>query len=127
MLSDYLTVPLSSYILIKVLDGRRLLTWSVRPWRWKALCSRRNVWMLLLIVVIASTGVYYAAFAMILLCVAGVVSALNARRWIPLAEVLAVVLATAGFAFANDLPGVIYHQPVKPVGHRPHRTVKRSG
>jgi phosphoglycerol transferase len=108
LLSQYVTAPIATYLAISILDGRRLFTGCRGPRQWRELLTRRNAWLLLLVIVIASTGVYYAAFSILILAACGISAAVTRRRVAPLAHTLVLVAAIAGVVFLNDLPNAVY-------------------
>jgi hypothetical protein len=111
LLSSYITVPIATYLTVAILDGaslfsRRRQALGLRGWP-----SRRNLFMLVLCVMIGSLGIYYAAFTMLLVGSAGIASSAGKRNWRPFVQAAAVIGAIGAMAFVNDLPGAIYrHQ-----------------
>jgi phosphoglycerol transferase len=79
-LSAYYSLALAAYLFLCVLDDRQLFAHRAPPSRriltW---ATARTGWTVLLCVVIASTGLYYAVFGLVLL-LAGTLLALLARR-----------------------------------------------
>jgi phosphoglycerol transferase len=108
LLSEYISVPLATYMIISILDGRRILTGGLRPFAWRSLLSSRNLFMLLLCVVIGSCGVYYAVFAIIILIAASLASGARLRSWAPPAQAAVIIIAIGAVIFINDLPTAIY-------------------
>jgi hypothetical protein len=108
LLSEYISVPLATYMIISILDGRRILTGRFRPFAWRSLLSWRNLFMLVLCVVIGSCGVYYAVFAIIILIAAGLATGVRLRSWSPVAQVTVIIVAIGAIVFINDLPTAIY-------------------
>jgi phosphoglycerol transferase len=108
LLSQYISVPLATYLIISILDGRRIVTGSLRPLSWPSLVSRRNLFVLLLCVVIGSCGVYYAVFAIIILGAAGLASGVRLRAWTPAAQAAVIIIAIGAVVFINDLPTAVY-------------------
>ncbi len=80
MLSAYYSIPLGAFLFMRVVGGEPLFARSVahRP-RWLTWASRRTGWTVLTCVVIASTGLYYAVFAFVVV-LSGTLLALVARR-----------------------------------------------
>lgn len=108
LLSEYISIPLATYMIISILDGRRILTGSLRPFVWRSLLSWRNVFILVLCLVIGSCGVYYAVFAIVILIAAGLASAVRLRSWSPVAQATVIIVAIGAIVFINDLPTAIY-------------------
>lgn len=121
LLSDYVSVPMAAYLIISILDDRRLWIAEIRPLRWRSLICWRNAWVLLLCVTIGSLGVYYAVFALLLVGAAGLASTVNRRSWRPIVQAIVVVVLIAGVSGVNDIPAVIYrhnHGTNTEVAHR---------
>lgn len=127
LLSSYSTVPIATYLILSVLDGNSVFVVraagagsGVRGFVSRFLLWR-NLWMIVLCVVIASTGVYYAIFAVLLTCVAGPAAALARRSWWPLAQAAALVVIIIGILGINNAPSIIYareHGRNTVAGHR---------
>ena len=69
--------------------------------------TMRNVFTVVLCLMIGSLGVYYAVFTLLLVVAAGLAAALDPGL-AAIAEAAVVVAVIAGMSFINDLPGVIY-------------------
>lgn len=108
LLSEYVSVPLAAYMIISILDGRRLVTGTLRLSAWRSFLSGRNLFILALCVVTGSTGVYYAVFAILLLAAAALATSVRARSWVPMAQAAAVIVVIGATIFVNDLPTAIY-------------------
>ncbi|MGH2915572.1 MAG: hypothetical protein ACRDMX_11345 [Solirubrobacteraceae bacterium] len=109
LLSSYPSVPMGTYLILKVIRDGRLFRARVAPspviFR---LLTWRNAFTVLVCVMIGSLGVYYAVFAALLIATAGALAPLASRSWRPLLHALGVVALIGGTAFANDLPIAIY-------------------
>jgi len=108
LLSAYYSVPLSAYLFLSIFTARS--RFQRRPSRNRALAwlSGRTCRTVLLCAVIASSGLYYAAFALVLLS-AGALVALVAHR--PRASVISAVgcVLLIGVVLALNLsPSLIY-------------------
>jgi phosphoglycerol transferase len=101
MLSAYYSVPLGAYLFVRIVQGEPLLSSG----RW---FSARTGWTVLSCVLIASTGLYYAVFAFVLV-LAGTVLALAARhsRAVVLSGAAVAVLIAAVLA-VNLSPTIVY-------------------
>ncbi len=108
LLSEYISIPLATYMIISILDGRRLFRGSLRPFAWRSLLRWRNLFILLLCVVIGSCGVYYAVFAIIILIAAGLATGVRLRSLRPITQATLVIVAIGAVLFINDLPTAIY-------------------
>ncbi|MDQ6775770.1 MAG: hypothetical protein M3071_05990, partial [Actinomycetota bacterium] len=108
LLSQYISIPLATYMIISILDGRRLFMGSLRPSAWRSLLRWRNLFILLLCVVIGSCGVYYAVFAIIILIAAGLATGVRLRSVVAPAQAAAIIIAIGAVVFINDLPTAIY-------------------
>ena len=109
LLSNYATIPLATYLIISILDGRRVVTGSLRPLRLRSFASWRNGFVLSLCVLIGSTGTgYYGAFTMLLLGAAGLATAARLRAWAPLVQAVAIIIALLVVTGINDAPTLVY-------------------
>jgi len=109
MLSAYYSVPLSAYLFLSIFladsrfqrragSGRRALGWL----------SGRTVRTVLLCLIIASSGLYYSAFAVVLLSSGALVALLARRPRAAVAGALGCVLLIVVFLTANLAPSLIY-------------------
>jgi hypothetical protein len=109
LLSAYYSVPLSAYLFLSVfLDDsrfRRRATSGSRALTW---LSWRTVRTVLICGVIASSGLYYAAFALVLLSAGALVALLAGRGRAAVASAVGCVLLIAVILVANLSPGLIY-------------------
>ena len=109
LLSSYAVVPIATYLILSILKRSNLFyrrkdaTGRLRGW-----LTTRNVFTVVLCLMIGSLGVYYAVFTLLLVAAAGLAAALGSRGWRPVAEAAVVVAVIAGMSSINDLPGVIY-------------------
>jgi hypothetical protein len=112
LLSAYYSIPLGAYLFMRVVSGSDREPLFARraaggP-RWLTWASRRTAWTVLICVVIASTGLYYAVFTFVVV-LAGTLLALVARRG--RASVAAGTLACALIAIVlavNLEPTIVY-------------------
>ena len=108
LLSAYYSVPLGAYLFLAPLLGEPLFASREPGGGCFAWISRRSVTTVLLCAVIASSGLYYAAFALVLLA-AGALMALLARRGrrAVLTSLLCAGLIGLGLG-ANLAPDLLY-------------------
>jgi hypothetical protein len=107
-LSAYYGLPLAAYLYVRVALGESLFELGPARRGWKRWVTRQNGESLLICLIIGSTGIYYATFAVVLLA-GGVVLALVARRG--RASVLSGIAAVAMIVVvlgANLSPTLIY-------------------
>jgi phosphoglycerol transferase len=107
-LAAYFSVPIACLLTIVVWEnsppffradnGRARFVWK----------GRRELWMVLAAIVIASSGVYYAAFCVVLMASVGVLRLATTRTWRALfsAGLLCGVIGAA--TIANNLPSLLY-------------------
>jgi len=110
LLASYTSIPVATYMIVKILDDRPLWVVDLRPLRWRSLFSKRNAFMAVLCIAVGSLGVYYAVFTMIIVGPAGIAAAAKYRSWRPLAHAAAIVALIGGTSFLNDIPAVIFTQ-----------------
>jgi len=105
-LSAYFAVPIACVLIVSIYTGR-LDLWA-RP-RWK----EPAVWVALgAAILLAGTGLYYGAFAMVMLAIAGALRTIAARGWRPVLSggVLAAVIGV-GLVLAA-LPNLLRVVPI---------------
>ncbi|MDA0171535.1 hypothetical protein OJ998_20710 [Solirubrobacter taibaiensis] len=113
LLADTVAVPLGVYLALAIMLGlplfrRRSAPDGPRLLRWVSWTSVRTV---LLIVVIASTGIYYALFTVIFVSVAAVVALLARREGKATVFTAGTVLVVLGAVLAFNLaPTILYTQ-----------------
>jgi phosphoglycerol transferase len=109
MLSAYYSVPLSAYLFLSIfLAESRFKRRVAAEGRVLAWLSARTIKTVVLCAIIASSGLYYAAFALVLISV-GAIVALVARRGVAaVASALGCVLLIGAFLTANLAPSLIY-------------------
>lgn len=124
-LSSYFVMPLGVLMVLWVYTDRLRWPWSSRdpqmPW------GRRRIWgSLLITLLVASSGIYYAFFTCFLLLVAGLASVLDRKRWrgMFMAGALVAFITTAGLA--NLAPSLIYRYRNGPNEALPGRTVDEA-
>jgi hypothetical protein len=109
LLASYWAVPIATYLILSILKGSNLLASRRGPpralTRW---FTGRNVWTVVLCLVIGSLGVYYAVFAMCLIPAAGLAAGVARRSWRPIGEAVLIVGVIGGMCLFNDLPSIIY-------------------
>jgi hypothetical protein len=109
LLSAYYSVPLSAYLFLSIflgdsrfrrraMPGRRALTWL----------SWRTLRTVLLCAVIASSGLYYAAFALVLLSAGALVALVAGRGRATVASAVGCVLLVGVVLVANLSPSLVY-------------------
>lgn len=131
LLSSYASVPLGTYMIVTILDGRDLFRRRARApgapaadarARVRSWLTRRNLLIAIMCIAIGSLGVYYATFTALLVGVAALVTAATRRSWRPIAQGALVVLLVGGMSFVNDIPAALYrqqHGADLEVAHRP--------
>jgi phosphoglycerol transferase len=97
-LAAYWAVPLGCFLVLSVLSDAPLVT----PLR-----SRRTIGILAACVVVGSAAVYYAAFTLVLLAAAGVLSALARRSTRPLATTGVLGAAIVAALVVNFAPAIV--------------------
>jgi hypothetical protein len=106
-LSAYYAVPLGAYLVLAAASGEPLFERRRRSGpRILAFVSKRSVLTVAFAVVVASTGVYYAAFTLILLVGATLIGLAAGLRWNVLVHggvVTAIIAATLAFHLAPTL------------------------
>jgi phosphoglycerol transferase len=117
----YFSAPLGVLLVLWVLDGGVPLL--ARPdGSWSTDARRRRLAVVALIVlVIGSADVYYAAFTALLLVIAGVLGATQQRSTRTLVTAIAVAAAVSVVTLANMTPELLYryeHGPNRVVAHR---------
>jgi phosphoglycerol transferase len=109
LLSAYYSVPLSAYLFLSVFLGRprfqRRTATGSRALTWLSWRTSRTV---LACAVIASSGLYYAAFALVLLAAGALVALLAGRGRATVASALGCVLLIGAVLVANLSPSLIY-------------------
>jgi phosphoglycerol transferase len=122
LLSAYYSIPLSAYLFLSIFLGdSRFQRRTVVGRRALAWLSGRTVRTVLLCAIIASSGLYYAAFALVLLSSGLLVALLVRRPRAVLASALGCVLLVGVFLTANLAPSLIYRAE-----HGPNPLVVRS-
>jgi phosphoglycerol transferase len=108
-LSAYYSVPLSAYLFLCVFIGeprfRKRAVGGPPILRW---LSWRTARTLTACVVIASSGLYYAAFGLVLLCAAAVVAPITGRGRQAVASAVGCALVVSLVLGANLAPSLIY-------------------
>ena len=107
-LSSYWSLPFTAYLFIAVLDDRPLFARRAAGGRARWL-SITTVATALMCIVIASTGLYYAVFGLIMIAAAVLLKLLVARRLRPLIPGVAAFALVAVVLVANLAPTVVYH------------------
>ena len=108
-LSSYWSLPFTAYLFIAVLDDRPLFTQSPFGGRVRRWLTPATVATVLMCLVIASTGLYYAVFGLIMIAAALVLKLLARRRLRPLLPGLTAFALVLVVLVANLAPTVIYH------------------
>jgi phosphoglycerol transferase len=108
-LSSYWSLPLTAYLFIAVLDDRPLFTRRPSGGRVRRLCTPASVATVVMCVVIASTGLYYAVFGLVMIGAALLLKLAFGRRWRPLLPGLAAFALVLVVLIANLAPTAVYH------------------
>ena len=105
LLSAYYSVPIGVLLALAVLSDDPPFT----PWRrWRPTLGRREAWVALGCVVLASAGAYYAFFSLVLLGAGAAAAALARGTWRPIASAAVHLSLIAAVFVANLLPSVLY-------------------
>ncbi len=108
-LSAYYALPLAAYLFIALLTGRPLFARRVPPHRrFLGWASARTGWTVLLCVVIASSGLYYAVFGIVLLIAATLLALLARRGRAAVATGAVICGAIAAVLAINLAPTFVY-------------------
>ena len=110
LLSSYVSVPIGAYLILSVLDGGGLFRVRAGRGPLRRWMTRRNLFTLILCVMMGSLGVYYATFTILVLLAAGIAAPISMRSWRPLLEAVAVVALIGAVIFVLDLPTAIYRR-----------------
>ncbi len=110
LLSSYAVVPIGCYLILSVLGGSNVVgrrrdpgVTGVRTW-----LSKRNVFTIVLCIMIGSLGIYYATFTVLLVGGAGIAAGLGRRSFGPPVQAVVVIVAIGAMVFINDLPSIVY-------------------
>jgi phosphoglycerol transferase len=109
LLNAAYAVPLGAYLVLAVLRGDHLLVAREGPGRlWRRALTRRTVATLVICAVVGSAGLYYAAFTIVLLVLAGV-GRFAVRLTVRSALLPLVLVAIVGGVLALNLaPSIAY-------------------
>ena len=108
-LSAYYSVPLSAYLFLSIfLEEPRLRRRAAPASGGRAWLSWRNARTVLLCAVIASSGLYYAAFALVLLSAGALVALLARRGRAATISALGCVVMIGAVLLANLSPSLLY-------------------
>ncbi|MEY2562665.1 MAG: hypothetical protein QOH88_858 [Verrucomicrobiota bacterium] len=108
-LGAYYFVPLVALLMFRVTsDNPPLLKEGERKWPRPAWPGRRSIGMVVICLVVGSSGVYYAFFACFLMMMAGIAVAAAQRRLAPLVSALLLTGLIAVTIFLCILPHLIY-------------------
>jgi len=108
-LSSYWSLPLTAYLFIAVLDDRPLFTRHRSGGRVRRLLTPTSVATVAICLVIASTGLYYAVFGLVMIAAALLLKLLSRRRLAPLLPGLAAFALVLVVLIANLAPTAVYH------------------
>ena len=104
----YFSVPLGVLLILWVLDdGVPLLARTARDWPRRAKWRRLGV-VALMVLVIGSADVYYAAFTTMLLVIAGLLGAIQQRSASTLVTAVGIAAAVGVVTVANMTPELLY-------------------
>lgn len=107
-LGAFWSVPIACLLIIYVMrdppplfrrEGGRLV---------RDLRSKRTLLFALGCVLLGSTGIYYAAFTVVLVVSVGALRWLSARDWRPIAAALALSAVIGGTLLVNNLPSIVH-------------------
>ena len=122
LLSAYYSVPLSAYLFLCVfLDEPRFRTrapgerWMVKSLSW------RTVRTVMICAVIASSGLYYAAFGFVMLCAAAIVAVITGRGRRAAASAAGCAIVIGLVLGANLAPSLVYRSD-----HGANPAIKRA-
>jgi phosphoglycerol transferase len=107
-LSSYWSLPFTAYLFIAVIDDRPLFAPRAAGGRARWL-SPTTIATVVMCVVIASTGLYYAVFGLILIAAALLLKLLVSRRWRALVPGVAALALVGVVLVANLSPTFVYH------------------
>jgi hypothetical protein len=108
-LSSYWSLPLTAYLFIAVLDDRPLFTRRPSAGRVRRRLTPVSVATVAMCLVIASTGLYYAVFGLVMIAAALLLKLLSQRRPAPLLPGLAAFALVLVVLIANLAPTAVYH------------------
>ena len=108
MLAAYYAVPFGFYLAVTVLSGEPL--WSRAPEKqgWRAHLTLRSAATVAMCVLLATTGIYYALFTLILVAIAGAVATVSMWRLRPLARAGGLIALLGVLLAVNFAPNVVY-------------------
>jgi phosphoglycerol transferase len=109
-LAFYYAVPLGACLVLDLLAGRQLFKRRSDPaprlLRW---ASGRTIGTLAICAVIASGGIYYTVFTLLLLLAVLLVAAVTRQGFATLLATVAVLVALVGVTLVNMAPSILYH------------------
>jgi hypothetical protein len=108
-LSSYWSLPFAAYLFIAVLDDRPLFTRRSSGGRVRRLLTPATVATVLMCLAIASTGLYYAVFGLVMIAAALLLKLLSERRLRRLLPGLAAFALVLVVLVANLAPTAVYH------------------
>lgn len=98
-LSNYSAIPVACVLAIRILSGTYQLGRASRRATWAALAAAA---------LLGGTGMYYAAFSVVLVVAAGALGALALRSWRPLMTALASTIVTGFVVLLAASPSLLY-------------------
>ncbi len=105
LLSAYYTVPLAVLLALAVLsDDPPLSRWR----RWRPVIARRDGWVIVACIVLASAGAYYAFFGLLLIGIGAVVATTARRTWRPAVSALMHLSIIGAVFLVNVSPSIAY-------------------
>lgn len=108
-LAAYYVIPLTILVILWICRGRLPFIRQAGPGRFRFTLRSRDTWVAILIgVLTASAGAYYAFFACALLVVAGVYAWATLRTWKGAASAACVIGVIVGAGIANHAPAIPY-------------------
>lgn len=109
-LAFYYSVPLIGYLLLELLAGRPLFTRraSSGP-RWLGWASRKSIATLAICAVVASGGIYYAVFALLLLGAVLLIALISGQPRATVITGAVLIGAILTVMLFNLAPSIVYH------------------
>lgn len=105
-LSSYFVVPLQILIILKVINNNEIFTFVKGSGGFFRI---RNLFVIALIYIISSGGIYYAFFTCFLLFIAILYKLLYIKRFKTIVEPILILAMIVFFIIINNLPTILYH------------------
>jgi phosphoglycerol transferase len=107
-LANYYAVPVGAYLILCVSGFEPPFSRRAGVAGWRSWVSRRSLSTLALCLLVGIGGLYYAAFTVLLVALAGSVGAIARRRWSSLVAGMVVIAAIGVPVFATAVPEILY-------------------